>query len=153
MALEDLYREIILDHAKNPRNSAVLDHIPDTLAHENPSCGDTLKLEVTLDEAGTTIRRIRVQCRGCSISTASASIMSELETGRSVAEARQLARDFISGLRGGDPAGGGQPAASGEGAGPLDTIDELAAFKGVMRFPVRVKCATLAWHALLSTLP
>ena len=141
MALEDLYQEIILDHARHPRNSAVLDHIPDSLAHENPTCGDTVKLEVTLDQAGAAIQRVRVQCRGCAISTASASIMSQIQCGKSVAEARRLAQDFISGLRDGRP------------GGPLDDIEELAAFKGVMRFPVRVKCATLAWHALLSALP
>jgi nitrogen fixation NifU-like protein len=168
MALEDLYREIILDHAKNPRNSAVLDNIPDSMAHENPSCGDTLKLEVTLDEDGTGITRIRLQIRGCAISTASASIMSELASGKRVEEARELADAFISGMRGGDrPAprddsgsiaadsgvAGSGTAPAPPAANPLDTIDELAAFKGVMHFPVRVKCATLAWHALLSVLP
>ena len=146
MALEDLYREIILDHAKNPRNFAVLDNIPDSLAHENPSCGDTLKLEVMLE--GESVARIRVQMRGCAISTASASIMSELASGRTVQEARGLAEAFISAMR-----SGGKDETTSAVESPIDAIDELAAFKGVMRFPVRVKCATLAWHALLTVLP
>jgi nitrogen fixation NifU-like protein len=159
MALEDLYREIILDHAKNPRNLAVLDHIPDSLAHENPSCGDTLKLEVVVEpsggespgiEAGEKIARIKIQVRGCAISTASASIMSELAMGKTVQEARELADAFILAMREG---GGDDTADAGTGSSPLDAFDELAAFKGVMRFPVRVKCATLAWHALLAVLP
>jgi nitrogen fixation NifU-like protein len=131
-----------MDHSKNPRNAAALDHIPDSLAHENPACGDSLKLEVTMDGEGR-IRRVRFDAKGCAISTASASIMSELARGKSVEEVRALADGFIRSLRG----------EAGAGADFLDGVEELAAFKGVIRFPVRVKCATLPWHALLASLP
>jgi nitrogen fixation NifU-like protein len=139
MDFADLYQEIILDHYRKPRNAAVLDHIPDTMAHENPACGDSLKLEVVVDASGI-VERVRFDGKGCAISTASASIMTEQVRGRSVEQARGLAEKFIHTLRGEKP------------AETLDSLDELVAFKGVISFPVRVKCATLAWHALLVSL-
>jgi nitrogen fixation protein NifU and related proteins len=137
---DDLYQEIVLDHYRSPRNKAPLDHVPESMVHENPSCGDSIKLEVTLDDDGK-LRSVRFDGRGCAISTASASLMTEKLKGLSVSEARSLAESFIGSLR---------------GESPLETLDamgDLAAFKGVSQFPVRVKCATLAWHALLLSLP
>ncbi len=139
-AFEDLYQEIVLDHYRSPRGAAKLDHIPQTLVHENPPCGDSLKLEVVLGEGGT-VDRVRFDGKGCAISTASASLMTEAVKGLTVKQARERADAFIAALR---------------GQAPLETLDEmgdLVAFKGVASFPVRVKCATLAWHALLVTLP
>ncbi|MGD0724944.1 MAG: Fe-S cluster assembly sulfur transfer protein SufU [Spirochaetia bacterium] len=139
-AFDELYQEIIMDHYRTPRNTARLDHIPQTLAHENPTCGDSLKLEVVMGD-GEKLERVRFEGKGCAISTASASLMTEQVRGLSVAEARKLAGSFIRALRGEEP------------VDVLDGMGDLVAFKGLSSFPVRVKCATLAWHALLVTLP
>ncbi len=139
MDFDDLYQEIILDHYRSPRNTAVLDGVPQAMVHENPSCGDSLKLEVSVKEGN--VERVRFEGKGCAISTASASLMTEQVSGKSVEGARSLAHSFIRTMRGEQP------------PETLDSMDDLAAFKGVIRFPVRVKCATLAWHALLQSLP
>lgn len=136
---DDLYQEIVLDHYRSPRNKARLDNVPESMVHENPSCGDSIKLEVIRGNDGR-LSGIRFDGRGCAISTASASLMTEKLKGLSVEEARSVADSFIKSLR---------------GDGPIEALDgmgDLAAFKGVAKFPVRVKCATLAWHALLVTL-
>jgi len=90
MAFEDLYQEIILDHSRHPRNAASLDHIPEESIHENPSCGDSIKLELILGSDGT-VERVRFDGRGCAISMASASIMTEQLQGKSLDEQRILA--------------------------------------------------------------
>jgi nitrogen fixation NifU-like protein len=130
MNADDLYGEILLDHYRNPRNKACLDHIPDSMAHENPSCGDSLKLEVTVDEAGK-VERVSFDGRGCAISTASASIMTETVRGACVSDARALAERFILVMRGESP-----PESLGGSV-------ELEAFKGVIQFPVRALLAGL----------
>ncbi|MGA2613095.1 MAG: Fe-S cluster assembly sulfur transfer protein SufU [Spirochaetia bacterium] len=137
---DDLYQEIVLDHYRSPRNKARLDNVPESMVHENPSCGDAIKLEVTLDDSGK-VTGIRFDGRGCAISTASASLMTEKLRGLTVEEARSVAHRFIRSLRGDEP------------LEELDNMGDLVAFKGVAQFPVRVKCATLAWHALLLSLP
>ena len=139
-AFDELYQEIVMDHYRSPRNAARLDHIPQAMVHENPTCGDSLKLEVVVGKDAR-VERVRFDGKGCAISTASASLMTEKVTGLSVSQARDLAGTFIRALR---------------GEAPIDTLDEmgdLVAFKGIASFPVRVKCATLAWHALLVSLP
>ncbi len=140
MSFEDLYQEIILDHYRNPRGAASLAHLPEEAVHENPACGDSFKVEVTVDPDGR-VTAVRFDGRGCAISTASASIMTEQLAGLTVAEARERAERFIRTMRGELP------------AQTLETMDDLAAFGGVIRYPVRVKCATLAWHAALASLP
>ncbi len=139
-AFDDLYQEIVMDHYRAPRGKARLDHVPNSLAHENPTCGDALKLEVAVDDSGR-IQRVLFDGKGCAISTASASLMTESVQGLTVAEARERASSFIRALRGEAP------------PETLDAMGDLAAFKGIASFPVRVKCATLAWHALLVSLP
>jgi nitrogen fixation NifU-like protein len=139
-AFDDLYQEIIMDHYRSPRGRAKLDHVPQSLAHENPTCGDSIKLELTLGDEDR-LEQVRFDGKGCAISTASASLMTETVRGLSVSEARQRAGTFIKALRGEIP------------ADILDSMGDLAAFKGLASFPVRVKCATLAWHALLVSLP
>ena len=139
-AFDDLYQEIIMDHYRSPRGAAKLDNIPQSMAHENPTCGDTIKLEVVVGESGI-LDRVRFDGHGCAISTASASLMTESLTGLSVADARERANTFIKALRGEIP------------ASVLDSMGDLAAFKGLATFPVRVKCATLAWHAFLVSVP
>jgi pyruvate dehydrogenase E1 component alpha subunit len=139
-SFDDLYQEIVMDHYRAPRGAARLDHVPNSQAHENPTCGDSLKLEVVVGADGL-IERVLFDGKGCAISTASASLMTEAVQGLTVAKARERASSFIKALRGDIP------------AETLDEMGDLAAFKGIASFPVRVKCATLAWHALLVSLP
>ena len=139
-AFEELYQEIIMDHYRSPRGAAKLDHVPQAMAHENPTCGDSIKLEVVVGEGGH-LERVRFDGHGCAISTASASLMTESLAGLSVVDARERADTFIKALRGEIP------------ASVLDGMGDLAAFKGLTSFPVRVKCATLAWHAFLISTP
>ncbi len=138
-AFDDLYQEIIMDHYRSPRGREKLDFVPQSMAHENPTCGDSIKLAVDVGDDGR-IERVRFDGRGCAISTASASLMTESLTGLTVPEARERARTFIKALRGDLP------------ADVLDGMGDLVAFKGIASFPVRVKCATLAWHAVLVSL-
>ena len=128
-----------MDHYRSPRGAARLDHVPNSMAHENPTCGDSLKLEVVVGADGL-IERVLFDGKGCAISTASASLMTESVKGLTVAAARERASSFIRALRGDVP------------PETLDQMGDLAAFKGIASFPVRVKCATLAWHTLQSAL-
>ena len=99
MEFDDLYREIILDHYRSPRNQGNLDHVPEDHIHENPSCGDSVKLEITTGESGT-VESITFDGKGCAISVASASMMSELLTGKSIDEARTIIETFNAVMRG-----------------------------------------------------
>jgi nitrogen fixation NifU-like protein len=137
---DELYQEIILDHYRRPRGSARLDHVPDSAILENPTCGDSIKVEVTLSPEGSFLGA-RFEAKGCAISTASASLMTLAVAGRGLEEVRDIAWSFIRALRGDDS------------VEALDAMGDLVAFKGVAKFPARVKCATLAWHALLEALP
>lgn len=134
MDFDELYQEIILDHYKRPRNKCDLSHIPEKHRHENPACGDSLKLDVALQNG--TIERICFDGNGCAISIASASMMSELLNGRTQAEVKTLTEMFIMVM---------------QGENSIEKLSEwgdIASLSGVAQFPVRVKCATLAWHAL-----
>ena len=131
MAFDELYQEIIRDHYKNPRNKKNLNHIK---AVENPSCGDTVKVELDGDSAH--IKTVFFDGSGCSISMCSASMMSELLTGKTVPEAKIIVQEFLGVIRGEKP------------VEALDDLGDLVALKGVIELPVRVKCATLAWHAV-----
>lgn len=133
--LDDLYMEIILDHYKSPRNKADLSHLSDDNLHENPSCGDTIKLEILLGDDGR-ITTARFDGHGCAISTASASLMTDRLSGKTPEEARELIGVFLKVLRGEEP------------SERLEEWGDLAVLGGVVQFPMRVKCATLAWHAL-----
>ncbi len=139
-SLTELYQEILLDHYRRPRGAARLDHVPQARVHENPTCGDSIKVEVQSGPDGR-IAAVRFEAHGCAISTASASMMSERLRGATPAEARQTALEFLRILRG------------EREADDLDGWGDLASLKGVIRLPLRVKCATLAWHALLDSLP
>ena len=147
--LEDLYREIILDHYRNPRNRGELPVPP---AHRvegfNPLCGDEVVLYLDVDDAGD-VRDLKIAGQGCSISQASTSMMSAAVKGKSLDEVRRLIRAFKalmsiheSKLEGdGD---GSDLAAELEGV----RLGDLEALQGVVKFPVRIKCATLAWNTL-----
>lgn len=135
--LQELYREVILDHRRNPRNFGTLDDADRVVDGVNPLCGDKLKLYIRLKDG--TIDAIRFQGTGCAISVASASLMTERVTGSSVDEALALQQEIHSMLTDAAP---GDPASLGK----------LGALGGVREFPSRVKCAALSWHALKSGL-
>jgi nitrogen fixation NifU-like protein len=151
--LEDLYREIILDHYRNPRNRGELPSPPARRVEGfNPLCGD--EIIVYLDVDGHTIADVKVSGQGCSISQSSASMMSTVVKGRSIDEARAVIRAFKglmsvheARLDGADGDGNGA-AAFGDGTDPEVALGDLAALQGVVKFPVRIKCATLSWNAL-----
>jgi len=145
--LEDLYREIILDHYRNPRNRGELDTPP---AHRvegfNPLCGDEIVLYLDLDAEGR-VRDIRISGQGCSISQSSASMMSAAVKGKTIAEIDDLTRAFKAMMS--------IHESSLEGAENAELIEapdvklgDLEALRGVVKFPVRIKCATLAWNTL-----
>jgi nitrogen fixation protein NifU and related proteins len=149
--LEDLYREIILDHYRNPRNRGELP-TPPALRVEgfNPLCGDEIVVYLIVDDGVVTDLRINGQ--GCSISQSSASMMSAAVKGKPVPEARATVRAFKAmmsiheqRLDGGDDAGDGD--GSGNGAVEIK-LGDLEALQGVVKFPVRIKCATLSWNTL-----
>jgi nitrogen fixation NifU-like protein len=137
--LRDLYQEVILDHNKSPRNFREMPDATRLALGNNPLCGDKLKLYVRLD--GDRIADVAFQGSGCAISKASASLMTDAVKGKSLAEAEALYGRFHDLLT-------GPPHVKGDGAG----LGKLAVFSGVREFPVRVKCATLAWHTLESAL-
>lgn len=129
---DDLYQEIILDHYKNPRNSRSLEerNIPFL---ENPTCGDSVR--VALDWKEGKIAHVWFEGQGCAISTASASMMTEIVEGKTEAEAREISSSFTAVMR-------------GEQEGDLSSWGEIEALSGVIRYPARIKCATLSWHSL-----
>jgi nitrogen fixation NifU-like protein len=137
MDLKELYRDVILDHNRHPRNFGRLAGASHHAEGHNPLCGDRLSLEVVLD--GERIADIRFQGSGCAISTASASLMTEAVKGKDRASARQLFEKVHALLT--------RP----EGA-PEASLGKLAALSGVREFPARVKCASLCWHTLNAAL-
>ncbi len=158
--LEDLYREIILDHYRNPRNRGEL---PSPPAHRvegfNPLCGDEIVLYVNVDDAGT-VSDLKISGQGCSISQSSASMMSAAIKGKSVEEARALTRAFkalmsIHESKLESEGEGSAPDGSGTDTpvpDPAVKLGDLEALQGVVKFPVRIKCATLSWNTLTQAL-
>jgi nitrogen fixation NifU-like protein len=148
--LEDLYREIILDHYRSPRNRGELPEPPARRVEGfNPLCGDDVVVYLLVDDGK--VSDIRIGGQGCSISQSSASLMSAAVKGKSVEEARELIRTFKSMMsiheaRLGD--GVETEADAKEEPVDLSALGELAALQGVVKFPVRIKCATLSWNTL-----
>lgn len=138
--LMDLYQEIILDHNRQPRNFGSLADCNHDAEGYNPLCGDRLNVYLTVVD--DVIRDIRFDGSGCAISKASASLMTEAVKGKTLAEAEVLFDGFHELLT-------GDPSVRGEAPAELG---KLAVFEGVREFPVRVKCATLAWHTLHAAL-
>ena len=134
--LRDLYQEVILDHNRAPRNFGKLENANRESEGHNPLCGD--RVRVSLHVEGDRIEGIAFQGSGCAISTASASLMTEALRGKTVEEAHALFRGF----RGLVTRGDGDP----------EDLGKLAVFGGVREFPIRVKCATLAWHTFEAAL-
>jgi nitrogen fixation NifU-like protein len=131
--LRDLYQQVILDHNRSPRNCYVMSCATRTADGHNPLCGDTVKVYLRIEDGR--IEEISFQGSGCAICTASTSLMTESVKGKTVAETTELFRGFHDMLTG---------VAAEQG---LD-LGKLMVFEGVREYPVRVKCATLAWHTL-----
>ena len=143
--LEDLYREIILDHYRTPRNRGEL---PPPAAHavgHNPLCGD--EIDVYLQIEGDTVTDVKVGGQGCSISQSSASMMSQAVKGKSVAEVRALVRRFKGMMSIEEEVPESEAALDAE-----IKLGDLEALQGVVKFPVRIKCATLAWNTLIEAM-
>jgi nitrogen fixation protein NifU and related proteins len=141
-ALDDLYQQVIVDHSRHPRNFGPLPGANRRAVGDNPVCGDRVTVSLILDPSSR-IAGVAFEGHGCAIATASASMMTEHVRGRTRDEAHALAEHL-------DRIVSGAPVEPGAG-GRLDS-GELAALSGVARFPVRVKCARLAWRALLAAL-
>lgn len=139
-SLRELYQEVILDHSRHPRHFGAMPSHTHMAEGHNPLCGDRVRifLEVGADDR---IQDVSFEGRGCAISVASASLMTELLKGRSVAEVEQLMGGFLQLVKGEHAAGLAE-----------DDRDRLGVMAGVSAFPMRVKCATLAWHAMKAAL-
>jgi nitrogen fixation NifU-like protein len=139
-SLRELYQEVILDHSRHPRRFGPLSDPTHVGEGYNPLCGDRVKVYLDIGDDGR-ISDIRFEGRGCAISQASASLMSDLLAGRTLAEAEELMGGFLHLVK-------------GEDADSLaaDDRERLEAMAGVSAFPMRVKCATLAWHTMKSAL-
>ena len=142
MDLRELYQDIILDHGRHPRNFHAMAQ-PTNFAHgHNPLCGD--KVTIYLKVAGDRIEDVSFEGRGCAISTAAASLMTEILKGKTIAEAETLFKLYHAKVTGGDAP---PPPADLE-----DDLDRLEPLTGVKAYPARVKCATLPWHAFEAAL-
>lgn len=136
--LRDLYQEVILEHSKQPRNYRELGDANHKAEGYNPLCGDHFTVYLKMD--GDKIQDVSFQGSGCAISKASASMMTQSIKGKTMAEAEKIFERFHQLVTGASESGGGEE------------LGKLAVFSGVSEFPVRVKCATLAWHTLHAAL-
>ncbi len=153
--LEDLYREIILDHYRSPRNRGELEPPAHRAEGFNPLCGD--EIIVFLDVKDDVVENVAIGGQGCSISQASASMMSAAIKGKSISEVRQTIRAFKELMSiheneiGGDGNEAGVDGAADDEAEPVN-LGDLEALRGVVKFPVRIKCATLSWNTVTQAL-
>jgi nitrogen fixation NifU-like protein len=138
--LRELYQEVILDHSRHPRHFGALEDATHKGEGYNPLCGDRVKIYLSVD-SNNRIADIKFEGKGCAISQASASLMTDMLVGRSVTEAERLMGGFLHLVK-------------GEDAGDLgnDDRERLDVMAGVSAFPMRIKCATLAWHTMKSAL-
>lgn len=142
--LDQLYRQVILDHSSHPHHHGTLDHDHDhgdlhEIELNNPTCGDVINLQLELSDGK--ISDIAFSGSGCSISTASASMMTDLMLGKTPEQAKELVAQFSHMVAGED-----------EAAGDIDDLGDAALLSGVAKFPARIKCATLAWKAVYQAL-
>jgi nitrogen fixation NifU-like protein len=137
VALDDIYKEVILDHYKNPRNKRDLPGAEASCTRNNPLCGDEIGVSARVVDG--MVGEVTFQGAGCSISQSSASMMTEATAGRSVEDVLALAADF-RGMMAGDV----EPTE--------DRFGDLVALKGVVKYPIRIKCAVLAWDVLQEAL-
>ena len=134
MQLDNLYQEVILDHYKNPQNKKLQADNDGQVHHVNPSCGDEITLGVKLD--GEKILSINWEGVGCSISQASASILSDLLVGKTLDEASAISEDFLHLMQ-----------SKGSEEGDPEVLEDAVALSGVSKYPARIKCALLGWMA------
>jgi nitrogen fixation protein NifU and related proteins len=139
MTMEDLSREIILDHYQSPRNHGRLEHPTVANRGHNPLCGDEVEISICIDEQDDRISEIAFTGRGCSISQASASMMTDVIKGHTLSEAEAAVQQFTQRMAKRDPP-------------PKELEEELDALQGVKRYPARVKCALLPWTTLRETI-
>jgi len=132
MQLDDLYRRVIMDHYKKPRNRGTFEEDTVTVDLNNPTCGDRISLQLKLNDG--IVEDARFTGEGCSISMSSASMMTEAVKGMTLEQAHELAERFSALVKGEDAA--------------FDEYEDIEALSGVNKFPARIKCATLAWNAL-----
>jgi nitrogen fixation protein NifU and related proteins len=132
--LDSLYQEIILDHYKNPRHGGLRDPYEAEVHHVNPTCGDEVTLRVHLTDG--MVEDVSYDAVGCSISQASASVLTELVIGKKIDDAMAIHQDFLTLMQG-----------RGEVEPDEDVLEDAIAFAGVAKFPARVKCALLSWMA------
>ena len=137
MALDDIYKEVILDHYKNPRNKREMPDAERSCSRNNPLCGD--EITVFVHEEDGRVAGVSFVGQGCSISQSSASMMTEAVTGKTVEEAEALIGDFRAMM-------------AGELDPTEDEFGDLIALKGVVKYPIRIKCAVLAWDVLQEAL-
>lgn len=130
--LENLYRQVILDHSSHPHHHGLLEDATDQVEMNNPTCGDEIRLQLKIEDG--VIKDVRFDGSGCSISTASASMMSDAIIGKTEAEALEMIEQFSQMVQ-------------GENA-DTDVLGDAAILSGVAKFPARIKCATLGWKAL-----
>lgn len=130
--LSDLYAEVIMDHQRHPRNFGKLENFDREVQMTNSSCGDQISLQVKFENEK--IKDLKFSGMGCAISMASASVMTEVMKGLSIEEARRFSDEFLEMVKAGKI--------------PSDDLKDAKVFGGVYKYPMRVKCATLAWHAL-----
>ncbi len=136
MDLRELYQEVILDHSREPRNFGAPEHANRAAKGDNPLCGDRVSVHLLMEDGK--VAEVGFEGRGCAISMASASLMTEAVKGKTEAEARALFARFRA-----------MVMSDGEGEeGDFDDLDKLNVLAGVRDFPVRVKCATLPWHTM-----
>jgi nitrogen fixation NifU-like protein len=143
MDLKDLYQELILDHGKNPRNLGKFENFNKDAKGHNPLCGDKVHVYLKLDE-NKKISDIKFEGHGCAISMASASIMTELMKNKEEAEVKELIDDFLKMIK-------DSPELKSKIISEDDKI-KLMSLSGVKKYPMRVKCATMAWHTLMSAI-
>jgi nitrogen fixation NifU-like protein len=141
MQLESMYQEIILDHYRNPHHKGLRDPFDAEVHHVNPVCGDEVTLRVTLKDAAgePVVADVSYDCLGCSISQASASVMSDLIIGKTVTEAMTISKAFLELMQ---SKGSWDAGEADEGV-----LEDAVAFAGVSKYPARIKCALLSWMA------
>jgi len=138
MQLESMYQEIILDHYRNPHHKGLRDPYEAEVHHVNPTCGDEVTLRVHLDHSGgePVVADVSYDSMGCSISQASASVMTDLVIGKTVKQAMEVEDEFLTLMK-----------SKGEAEPDEDVLEDAVAFAGVSKYPARIKCALLSWMA------
>ena len=138
MEVESMYREIILDHYRHPHNKGLREPFDAQVHHVNPLCGDEVTLRVALKDAGgeVAVADVSYDALGCSISQASASVMTDLVIGKPVGEAMRINEAFLTLMK-----------SKGQASPDEDILEDAVAFAGVSKYPARIKCALLGWMA------